>query len=147
MGQYPNKIGQYRDGLYRRKVERLSTADQAIPSSKSGTLFFVPTATTATYQLPKISSKWLGVEFEFFVQEQASSDDIKINCALDSSAAIQTNFSSVVDNHSTVIPGSTFATFGRFTAVSSVVWILTPGVNSYSMSSAATDNLSGWTTG
>jgi hypothetical protein len=147
MGNIPNKIGHYRDGLYRRKVHTLSTDNHTLSFEQSGTLFFVPTATTCVIKLPRISSKWLGVEYEFFIQEQASSNDVKINCSLDSSAIIQTNFSSVVDNHSTIIPGSTFATFGRLTAVSSIVWMLTPGANSYSMSSAATDNLAGWTTG
>lgn len=149
--QIPSKIGHYRDGLYRQKVSSIAVASSGptdLSFDQSGTLFYVPLATTHTIRLPKISSKWLGIEYTFFVAEQASSDDVRINTALDSSAMIQMNFSSVIDNHSTVIPGSTFATGLRVTAVSSVVWMGQPiTANSYSMSSAATDNLSGWTTG
>ena len=147
---YPNQVGFYRDGFYRRNVKAISTASTRfeVPVEESGALYSINTATTLNVILPKISSKWLGLEYEFWLQEQASSDDVKVRCdVFDSSALIQTNFSSIVDNHTTVIPGSTFATFGRFVAVSSVVWQLLPGANSYSMSSAATDNLSGWTTG
>ena len=147
---YPNKIGFYRDGLYRRQVKTLSTATSAasIPVSESGMWYFVNTWTTARITLPRVSSKWLGLEYTFFIQEQASSDDVGINTANDSSAMIQMNLSSVVDNNSTIMPGSTFATGLRVTAVSSIIWVGQPiTVNSYSMSSAATDNLSGWTTG
>jgi len=119
-----------------------------IRQDQSGMLFYVPLATTHTFRLPKISSKWLGIEYTFFVSEQASSDDVKINTVLDSSATIQMNFSSVIDNHTTIIPGSTFATAIRLTAVSSIVWMGQSIMsNAYVMSSAATDNLCGWTTG
>ena len=143
---FPSKIGQYRDGLYRRHVTGPMNVATSGPTDlridQSGSLFYVPLATTHTIRLPKISSKWLGVEYTFFIAEQASSDDVKINTALDSSAMIQMNFSSAVDNHTTIIPGSTFATGLRLTAVSSIVWMgQAITANSYSMSSEATDNL------
>jgi len=147
---YPSKIGHYRDGFYRRNVIDVSTQVSTFTPlvSQSGAVFFVDTWTTGTIQLPRISSKWLGLEYEFFLAAQASSNDVKINAAGDSSAAIFMNLSSVVASNSTVIPGSTFPTGLRVTAVSSIVWVGQPiTANSYSMSSAATDNLAGWTTG
>jgi hypothetical protein len=149
---FPSKIGHYRDGLYRRKVSApmnvATSGPTYINQDQSGMLFYVPLATTHTFVLPKISSKWLGLEYTFFVSEQASSLDVKINCVLDSSAKIQMNFSSVIDNHSTIIPGSTMASAVRLTAVSSVVWMGQPIMsNSYTFTSAATENLCGWTTG
>ena len=148
---YPNKLGFYRDGLYRRSVKEISTATTGytVYAKDSGMTYFVPTWTTGRIHLPKISSKWLGVEFTFFIEEQASSDDISIKAdTADSSAVIQLNYSSVVDNSSACSPGSTFASAIRLTAVSSIVWMGQPIMcNSYSMSSDAGDNLSGWVVG
>ena len=148
---YPNKLGHYRDGLYRRSVKRISTATTGINvyAKDSGMTYFVPTWTTGAIHLPKISSKWLGVEFTFFVEEQASSLDLSIKAdTADSSAVIQLNISSIVDNSSAVSPGSTFASALRVTAVSSIVWMGQPIMcNSYSMSSDDGDCLSGWVVG
>jgi hypothetical protein len=153
MGNGPNLIGEYRDGLYRRRVASSlssgTTAHDLVPE-ESGTIFFINTATTMTISLPKISSNQLGIVYEFAIQEQASSDDIKIKCSkFDSSAIIQSAFSSAVDNHTTVIPASTFFTGGRFTAVSSIVWMLEQltGRGSYAFSSGATDAVGAWSTG
>ena len=148
---HPNQIGFYRDGLFRRKVEVLpgGATTITVTPDQSGTLFsFDSSLSTQTVLLPRISSNWLGLTYEFFIPEQASSDDVRINCSLDSSAEIDMALSSVVGRHSTIIPGSTFPTAVRLTAVSSIRWmgtVLTAG--GYSMSSAATDNLGGWTTG
>ncbi len=149
--QIPSKIGHYRDGAYRQNVKRISTASTGVDLTldQSGTLFFVPTWTTGRINLPKASSKWLGTEYTFFVEEQASSDDFSINADLsNANAVIQMCFSSVIDNSTGASLGSTFATGLRLTAVSSNVWMGQPiTANSYVMSSAATDNLSGWVVG
>ena len=148
--QIPSKIGHYRDGLYRRNVKRISTATTGfdIPVAESGMTYFVPTWTTGRLNLPRISSKWLGLEYTFFIEEQASSDDISFSNDKDSSAIIQMNFSSAVDNSTGASPGSTFATAIRLTAVSSIVWMGQSIMsNSYTMSSAANTNLSGWAVG
>ena len=156
---YPNELGQYRDGLYRRRVvdvvstvNRIAAAGTSagigpLTVEESGTYFYVPALTAAVHTLPKISSKWLGVEYTYYVAVQASSGAFKINCVLDSSASIKMNFSSVVDEHSTISPGTTLATAITLTAVSSVVWMGQPlSHNGYSGSSAATSNCGGWTT-
>jgi hypothetical protein len=58
------------------------------------------------------------------------------------------NFSSAVDEHSSIIPGTTQATAITLTAVSSIVWMGQPlTANGYSQSSDATSNTGGWTTG
>ena len=148
---YPNKLGHYRDGLYRRSIKKISTATTSVElyAKDSGMTYFVPTWTTGTIVLPRISSKWLGVEFTFFVEEQATSNDFSINADdNNSSAIIQMNFSSVVDNSTGASLGSTFATGLRLTAMSSNVWMGQPiSANSYSMSSDAGDNLAGWVVG
>lgn len=153
MAKLPHLVGDRRDGLYRKRIaSSLSSGTTAhdLHPGESGTLFFVNTATTMTVNLPKISSNQLGLVYEFAVQEQASSNDFKIVCSkFDSSALIQSAFSSDVDNHTTVIPASTFFTGGRLTAVSSIVWMLEQltGRGSYSFSSLATDAVGSWTTG
>ena len=148
---YPNKLGFYRDGLYRRKVKSISTATTGytVYPEDSGTLFYIPAWTTGRIHLPKISSNWLGLEYTFFDSGQASSLDLSIKAdTLDSSAVIQMNYSSVVDNSSACSPGSTFPAGLRLTAMSSVVWMgQTITANSYSMSSDPADNLSGWVVG
>lgn len=156
MGNPPTLVGEYRDGLYRKKVASsissggISTVYDLEPS-ESGTLFFVNTASSGmTVNLPKISSNLLGLVYEFAIQEQDSSGDFKVVCSkFDSSALIQTAFSSVVDNHTTAIPASTFFTGGRFTAVSSIVWMLEQitGRGSYHFSSGAGDAVGAWSTG
>jgi len=148
---YPNKLGHYRDGLYRRSVKEISTATTSVQlyAKDSGMTYFVPTWTTGTIVLPKISSKWLGVEFTFFVEEQATSNDVSINADdYDSSCKIKLPYSSIVDESTGCSLGSTFATGLRLTAVSSIAWMGQPlTANSYSFSSAASDNVGGWVVG
>ena len=106
--QIPGFLGDNRDGLYRSNVVRVNStrdrsaaADGELTFEESGTLFLVPGgATGQLFQLPKISSKWLGVEYTFHVSTQSSSTVIKINCALDSSASIKMGFSSRISFHS-----------------------------------------------
>lgn len=150
MNTYPSKIGHYRDGKYRRYVKRLTTAkgtSLGLPVEESGTLYYIPDGTATTVKLPKISSAYLGIEYTFFVESNDSSVGFVLQ-TYDSSASIQLNFSSVVDNHTTVIPGSTMATGLRVTAMSSAIWMGQPlTANSYSESSDASSIKSGWTTG
>ena len=153
MGEkHVSKIGHYRDGYFRRNVQEISTASTRyeVPVNESGALYWLNTASSMNIILPRISSKWLGLTYEFALQEQASSDDVKLRCDIfDSSAIIQTAFSSVVDNHTTAIPNSTFMTGGRITAVSSIVWMLeqiTGPAGTFGTTNA--DNaVGGWTTG
>jgi hypothetical protein len=147
---YPNKDGFYRDGAYRRNIINLSTAVGSTfdpPIEDSGSWYRLGGATTLVVSLPKISSKWLGLEYTFSVVEQASSANFKINVGNDSSALIKTAFSSLIDNHTSVIPASTFDTAGRFTAVTSVVWVLEQVTGGSQFSSVASDFVGGWTTG
>ena len=157
--KYPNYLGHNRDGLYRRKVVKVqstmnrdgTTATKPILTvEESGTYFLIPAANTAlVWTLPKISSKQLGVEYTFHVlsSQASSAGSFKLNCALDSSAKIKMPFSSVIDEHSSIIPATTLATGLTVTAVSSVVW-MGQGItaNSYSDTSVAT-SFGGWTTG
>ena len=148
---YPDKIGFYRDGLYRRAFKTISTATSRVNlhPEDSGMHYFVPTWTTGNIILPKISSKWLGIEYTFFIEEQETSNDVKVRCDVnDANAALRMNYSSNVDTHTTIIPGSTFATGLRVTAVSSIAWMAQPiSANAFSDSSDASSNLGGWTTG
>ena len=145
-----NELGIYRDGRYRENVQKISTGSTSYDLSpdESGSIFWLNTATTMTFNLPKVSSKALGLTYTLALQEQASSDDVKVTCSkFDSSAAIQTAFSSVIDTHTTAIPGSTFFTGGRFTAISTVVWMLEQLTAGYTHVNDATSNMGGWTTG
>ncbi len=163
---YPNHFGNTRDGLYRRRVEYVYSTQSRVPGAgtskgagpltveESGTYFYVPPVTGMVFQLPKISSKWLGVEYTWFVSTQTAGT-VKINCALDSSAGIHTNFSSEVSVHSTIVTDSSFPSAVTLTAVSSIAWMGQPIMcNSYMATTKKTDDsttvkasLSGWTTG
>jgi len=149
--QIPSFIGHKRDGLYRRHVEQLnSTATKSLAVEESGTYFYVPAVTAQVWSLPKISSKRLGLEYTLHVAVQASSAAVKINCAYDSSATIKMNYSSIIDDHSSITPGTTLATAITLTAVSSVIWMGQPlSFNSYCPTVTAIDKTSlagGWTT-
>ncbi len=120
----PNKIGFYRDGLFRRKVVRHNSAevDKQLHIKDSGTLYYIPNAVATSFHLPKISSKWLGVEFSFYVEETTAAN-FRINVINDSRATIRFGYTAAVDSHSTIIPASTEACALRITAVSSVNWL------------------------
>ena len=145
------KLGVYHDGVYRKNIVQVSSGSTAydIAPEESGATFWLNTATTLNFRLPRISSHLLGLTYELAIQEQASSDDVRVTCnTFDSSAIIQTAFSSIVDNHTTAIPASTFFTGARLTAVSTIVWMLEQiTAAGYAFSSAATDAVGGWTTG
>ena len=158
---HPNFLGNNRDGLFRRNIvnvnstrNRTAITDGELTFEESGTIFNVGVVTAQVFELPKISSKWLGVEYTFRVSTQTAGT-VKINCALDSSASIKMNFSSEVSKHSTIVTDSSFASAVTVTAVSSIVWMGQPIMcNSYKTSTKKTDDsttvpasLSGWTTG
>lgn len=159
---YPNELGQYRDGLYRRRVEKVVSTVNRIAAAgtskgigpltpeESGTYFTVPPVTGVVHTLPKISSKWLGLEYTWYVSTQTAGT-FKINCVLDSSANIKMPFSSEVDEHTSIATDSSFATAISLTAVSSVVWMGQAIMsNSYNATTKFTTTvrpkLSGWTT-
>lgn len=159
---YPNELGLYRDGLYRRRVEKVVSTVNRIAAAgtskgvgpltveESGTYFTIPPVTGVVHTLPKISSKWLGVEYTYYVSTQTAGT-FKINCVLDSSASIKLPFSSEVDEHSSIATDSSFASAITLTAVSSVVWMGQPIMcNSYKattkVSTTVKRKLSGWTT-
>lgn len=151
MPQYPNQIGFYRDGTYRRAVETISTATTRFSPTEeqSGTLFVVPEITTLAIALPSVSSRWLGLVYEFFVEEQATSDDVQIDASINKvNGVIMMNFSSQVDDSSRIMLDSTFATGIRLTAVSSVRWMgeAISGRGGYAFSSVATDAGGTWST-
>ena len=149
MPTYPNKDGFYRDGKYRKNVIVVSTASSRynVPEEESGSLFFLDTASTMNFILPKASSKWLGLEYTFYISTQASSLDVHVRVDVnDSSALIRTGFSSIVDRETSVSPGTTGITAGKFTAVSSIMWLLEQISMGYSHTSDATSNFAGWTT-
>ena len=151
-----NELGIYRDGLYRKKIVHVSTGSSGVSSiydispDESGALFVYGTGSTITFHLPKISSKALGLVYEFFIHNPDAANDVKVACSkFDSSALIKTAYSSVSSEHTTAIPNSTFPTGGKFTAVSSIVWMLEQltGHSGHFGTTAADSNVGGWTTG
>jgi len=124
----PNLIGQYRDGLFRRKVEVISTASTGFNPDfeDSGKLFTLGAATTMFIRLPRISSKHLGINYEFFLTSQSSAADVNIVTNLDSSARIHgvgTSGSTGAEAQSVRPDTTAFSAWCRLTAVSTVVWI------------------------
>ncbi len=161
MGQV-NQIGFYRDGLFRRKVEKVSTTIPGTSGTaaarinftpeQSGTIFtFGAHATTQSIGLPRISSNWLGVTFDILFSTGANVGDYTIQCKADSSAAVQLALSSAgVGTASTITPGSTDVPHGiRVTAISSIIWLGEPlminGASSHA-STAASVGVGQWTT-
>ena len=149
---YPNKLGQYRDGLYRRSVKKHSSDvyDYNIDANDSGTIFHVRHSDTATsFHLPHISSKRLGLEFTFYVDATTASK-FRINVDNDSSAAIYFGYTEEVDVHSTIIPATTASCALCLTAISTVIWMAESLMSGGGTSHASTDpswSECSWTTG
>jgi hypothetical protein len=156
----PNLQGFYRDGLFRRKVVVVSTAlgtsgttaaRQNILPEDSGTIFMFGVATTASAGLPKISSKWLGLTYDFYFSTAANTADYTVQCPDDSSAGIYLALSSAgVGTPTTITPGSTDVPHGiRVTAISSIIWLGEPlmvnGASTHN-STAASVGVGQWTT-
>mgnify|MGYP001581384732 CR=1 FL=1 len=132
MGYYPNRVGHYRDGLYRKQVTKLSSGSASTPdlvrnidTDESGTVFVIPRDTTAKLVLPSPSSKWLGLTYEFVVTSQASTGDVQITCTGNYSVVIRglkkTSDLATTDAQSASLP-TTEPVWGKVTLVSSVAW-------------------------
>ena len=151
----PAFIGQYRDGLFRRKVEVISTVSTGFNPDfeDSGKLFTLAAATTMFIRLPRLSSKHLGVNYEFFVQPQSSAADINIVTNLDSSARIVGvgTSGSTADRVQSVRPDTTaFDAWCRVTAISSVLWLFQDNANAAVANSSGegtTLTVGDWSTG
>ena len=151
----PAFIGQYRDGLFRRKVEAISTVSTGFNPDfeDSGKLFTLAAATTMFIRLPRLSSKHLGVNYEFFVQPQSSAADINIVTNLDSSARIVGvgTSGSTADRVQSVRPDTTaFDAWCRVTAISSVLWLFQDNANAAVANSSGegtTLTVGDWSTG
>ena len=126
----PNLTGFYRDGYFRRRVVTISTASTGynVSADESGALFVAGEVTTQFIRLPRISSNRLGLTYDFSVAAQTSgADNLNIVTNLDSSASIiglGTSGSTGTGGQS-ARPDTTVArVFARFTAASSVLWIM-----------------------
>lgn len=123
----PNLVGHYRDGLFRRKVVTISTASTGYNPSfeQSGSIFVVGSASTQMIRLPRISSKHLGIAYEFLVVPQSSAADVNIVTNLDSSARIYGvgTSGSTGNAAQSIRPDTTQVhAYGRLTALSTVIW-------------------------
>ena len=150
----PNLVGHYRDGLFRRKVEVLSTASTGFNPDfeDSGKLFYLGAASTMFIRLPRASSKHLGINYEFLLQPQSSNRDVNIVTNLDSSARIVGVKTSASTLHLTqsASPATTqYWTHCRMTVVSSIYWLFEPD-EQHSNPDTSNTTLAGvgaWTTG
>ena len=152
----PNLIGQYRDGLFRRKVEVLSTASTGFNPDfeDSGKIFSLAGATTMFIRLPRLSSKQLGINYEFFLQPQSSAADVNIVTNLDSSARIVGvgTSGSTADRVQSIRPNSTQVDARCYlVSVSSVLWLfdsaLSLRINSSGELLTTQIGYGGWSTG
>ena len=144
----PSLIGQYRDGFYRRAVKDWSTGvggfttgTYEVSPEESGMLFHIGTLTTAHFSLPRVSSLFLGMEYEFAISSPAAAQDVNIVSTLDTSAHITMNglSSAELTTASAITPGNfEGVNFVVITAVSSVVWVARAAVGYTSESSGAT---------
>lgn len=148
----PNRLGIYRDGLYRKRVTNLSTVSTAtynVEIEESGTIFVGGVVSTISLALPRISSKRLGLEYVVFFSTADAVGDYTINTARDSSASIFIIGLTTggIGSGSTIQPQSTDGpNCIRLTAISSIVWLgeaMTNGLSSVAKGYAA----GGWTTG
>ena len=116
---------------WRRRVIKHSTGSTAVYSlspRESGAIFYVPTVSTASFKLPKISSKFLGLNYEFFFSTADATGDYTIYTP-DTSANIHIPgmSSDGVGTASTITPLSTIWPHAiRLTAISSVIWVGEP---------------------
>ena len=148
---YPNKIGFYRDGLYRRGIRKHSSGiyDYNLKEDESGTVFHIQNALATSFHLPKISSKWLGLEYTFYV-DATTAANFRINVDNDSSAAIYFGYTAAIDVHSTIIPESTASCALSLTAISSAIWMaesLMSGGGTSHVSTAPSWSFCSWSTG
>jgi hypothetical protein len=153
----PNLTGFYRDGRFRRRVVLVSSASTGLVLSAkdSGTLFRIPELTTQMAYLPKISSGRLGLTYEFLVEAQSSAaNNFNIVTNLDSSArifGIGTSGSTDAIGQSAQPVSTMSRSFARFTAVSSVLWVMEQAyafrLNSSGEVLSTQIGVGGWSTG
>jgi len=114
---------------WRKRVINYSTASTATYSlspRESGAIFVCPTVSTIHFALPRISSKNLGLNFEFYFSSADAVLDYNIASTIDSSAHILINgYTSAASTLSAVSPlSSVGGNHCKVTAISSVAWLL-----------------------
>lgn len=150
MGQV-NLNGFYRDGLFRREVEIVSTGSTApfvITQEQSGSIFSFGVVSTIGVELPRISSNWLGLTYEILFSTAATEGDYTVGCVADTSGVIHLALTSAgVGTPSTITPNTTDSPHGiRVTAISSVVWMGEPLFSNQYTTVAKAAAAGGWTT-
>ena len=98
-------------------------------------------------QLPPISSKFLGLNYEIYFSTADAAEDYKISC-VDSSAAVQIIglTSAGIGTGTTITPGTTDSPHAiRVTAISSVIWMGEPITNAWTSDYQA-HSAGAWTT-
>ena len=145
--QIPSMVGQYRDGRFRRRVRTMSTGSTArydVSQVDSGSILVFGVVSTASVGLPRISSKWLGLEYTIYFSTADAEGDYTIQCLADSSAVIHLALTSGgVGTASTITPLTTDSPHAiRVTAISSIVWLGEPLM----MSGTTAKTFGSWTT-
>jgi hypothetical protein len=128
-------------------VSTASTATYEISPHESGSILKFGTVSTIYAQLPKISSKFLGLNYEIYFSTADDPDDYHISC-IDSSAAIQIIGLTTdgIGTATTIKPASTDCPFAiRVTAISSVIWMGEPITNGWTSDYQA-HSAGAWTT-
>ena len=115
---------------WRRRVIEVSTASTAtyqVSVRESGAILRFGTVSTINVELPKISSKFLGLNYEIYFSTADTVNDYDLCCA-DSSAGIWMALSSGgVGSPTTIAPATTDHPHAiRVTAISSVIWLGEP---------------------
>ena len=126
----PQLIGHYRDGVYRRKVVRVSTGSTArfnILAEDSGAIYHFGVISTICVVLPRLSTLVLGLTYYIYFSTADAVGDYTI-ATHNTDEGIHFALSSLgIVSPSTITPFSTDAPHGiRVTALSSLVWIGEP---------------------
>ena len=126
----PQLIGHYRDGVYRRRVIRVSTGSTAlylINAEDSGAIYHFGVVSTIGIELPRLSTLALGITFDIYFSTADAVGDYTI-ATHRTVEGIHFALSSLgVVSPSTITPYSTDSPHGmRVTALSSLVWIGEP---------------------
>ena len=144
---------------FRRRVITISSISTGLvlSAAESGAIFYVPEQSTFMFRLPKISSKNLGINYEFVLEPSSEStgvtDAVTIACldATDSSADIQgvfTSASTLTSGKSISPQSSVGQLWGKLTAVTSIHWQLQASQQGEAGLGVGTLDVGpGWTTG
>lgn len=140
---------------WRKRVINYSTASTAtyqLSPRESGAVFYCPTVSTISFELPKISSKFLGLNYEIYFSTADAAGDYQIFTA-DTSAFIHLALSTAatgIGTPTTITPNSTDVPHAiRVTAISSIIWMGEPLLmNGFSTHDSTNDHVAtgGWTT-